>query len=142
MPRDEVVAWFEELARPLPVRYGARVVAIERVFAVTHAGQPRLPARRVEGEGIPAMIAPSLPRMVRLFQNHMVHRPFCQIVAYAKASLSSAHDDGVYYFAHRPSPDAPAAALRRRQFACRGRELGLMTGCNKPPNRHMIDNEM
>src|SRR5215469_3149986 len=30
MPRDEVVAWFEELARPLPVRYRMRVVAIER----------------------------------------------------------------------------------------------------------------
>ena len=30
MPRDEVVAWFEELARPLPVRYRTRVVGIER----------------------------------------------------------------------------------------------------------------
>ena len=30
MPRDEVVAWFEDLARPLPVRYRTRVVAIER----------------------------------------------------------------------------------------------------------------
>jgi cation diffusion facilitator CzcD-associated flavoprotein CzcO len=30
MPKDEIVARFEELARRLPVRYGARVVAIER----------------------------------------------------------------------------------------------------------------
>src|SRR5215831_18411816 len=30
MPREEVVAHFEDLARQLPVRYRARVVAIER----------------------------------------------------------------------------------------------------------------
>ena len=52
MPRDEVVAWFEELARPLPVRYRARVVAIQRdskddCYAIEIEGGERIKARDV-----------------------------------------------------------------------------------------------
>ena len=46
--------------------------AVGVVFAVVHAGQPRLPARRVEGEGIPAMIAPSVGGHVRLLEHGMI----------------------------------------------------------------------
>ena len=56
-----------------------------------------------------------------------------------KRRLSSAHDVGVYYFVHRSSRmlrelSAPPSSLVTG-------ELGSITGCNKPPDRHMIDNE-
>jgi putative flavoprotein involved in K+ transport len=52
MPKDEIVARFEELARPLPVRYGARVVAIERdsasgTYVVEIDGDRKITARNV-----------------------------------------------------------------------------------------------
>jgi putative flavoprotein involved in K+ transport len=52
MPRDEIVARFEELARPLPVRYGARVVSIERnntsgTYVVEIDGGTKTTARNV-----------------------------------------------------------------------------------------------
>jgi putative flavoprotein involved in K+ transport len=52
MPRDEILARFEQLARPLPVRYGARVVAIERdsasgTYVVEIAGGRKIIARNV-----------------------------------------------------------------------------------------------
>jgi putative flavoprotein involved in K+ transport len=52
MPKDEIVARFEELARPLPVRYGARVVAIERdsasgTYVVEIDGGKKITARNV-----------------------------------------------------------------------------------------------
>src|SRR6516164_9132911 len=52
MPKNEVVAYFEALARNLPVRYRARVVAIERDgnsgnYVVEVDGDERLKARNV-----------------------------------------------------------------------------------------------
>lgn len=75
MPRDEIVARFEELARPLPVRYGARVVAIERqrasgVYVVEIEGGKKITARNVVvATGLHQ--TPKIPHLSRDFPSHI-----------------------------------------------------------------------
>jgi hypothetical protein len=44
------------------------------VLSVLNAGQARLPSRRVEGERIPAVVAPGFARPIRLFKNDVILR--------------------------------------------------------------------
>jgi putative flavoprotein involved in K+ transport len=80
------VAWFEELARPLPVRYRARVVAIERpsngdCYAVEIEGGERIKARNVvvatrlyQTPKIPALSCDFPPHIKQLSTTH--HCPY------------------------------------------------------------------
>jgi hypothetical protein len=42
------------------------------VFGIAHAGKAGLPARRVEREGIPSMIAPGIAWLACLFQDQVI----------------------------------------------------------------------
>ena len=70
--------------------------AIGVVFTVLDAGQARLPARRIEGKRIPAVVAPSFARPFCLFENDVVLRQFRQVVADGKPGLSCSHDDCIH----------------------------------------------
>ena len=75
MPRDEIAARFEKLARPLPVRYGARVVAIERIsasgtYVVEIDGGEQVTARNVVvATGLHQ--TPKIPSLSRDFPSHI-----------------------------------------------------------------------
>ena len=75
MPKDEIAARFEKLARPLPVRYGARVVAIERVnasgtYVVEIDGGEQITARNVVvATGLHQ--TPKIPALSRDFPSHI-----------------------------------------------------------------------
>src|SRR6516225_7293424 len=82
------------------------------IVAVAHAGNTRLPARRVQREGIPATIAPGVGRPVSLFEHHMVDGVVCQIVADRKPGLSAAHDDSIHNGGHQKISRCSGAAKR------------------------------
>lgn len=75
MPKDEIAARFEKLARPLPVRYGARVVAIERIsasgtYVVEIDGGEQVTARNVVvATGLHQ--TPKIPSLSRDFPSHI-----------------------------------------------------------------------
>src|SRR5262249_8785560 len=80
--------------------FAARHEAVGLRALVFGTRQSRLPVWRVERERIPAVIAPSLSRSLRLLKDEMVTPLPGQIVADRKPGLSSAHDDGFYMSAH------------------------------------------
>jgi putative flavoprotein involved in K+ transport len=75
MPKEEIVSRFEKLARPLPVRYGARVVAIERdsasgTYVVEIDGGKKITARNVVvATGLHQ--TPKIPALSRDFPSHI-----------------------------------------------------------------------
>src|SRR5262245_35211619 len=69
--------------------------AIRVVAVVLGAREPGLPVGCVECERVPAVIAPSLARPVRLLEDEMVAAFPGQVVADRKPGLSAADDDCV-----------------------------------------------
>ena len=70
--------------------------AIGVVFTILDAGQTRLPSRRIEGERIPAVVAPGFARSIGPFKNEVILRQVRQVVADGQSGLACSHDDRIH----------------------------------------------
>jgi hypothetical protein len=85
------------------------------VFVISGTRNTRLPARRIQREGVPAMAAPGVARLVGLLQDNMLDGVLGQVMADRKPGLAAAHNDGVYLFGHRSSPRPQERRLTAHQ---------------------------
>ena len=115
--------------------------AIGIVFAIAHPGNARLPARRIQGEGIPAIIAPGVARPAGLFQHYVLDRVLHQVVADRKSGLSTAHDNSVLACSHRSSPRSRSGDRSARQSLLMDAEVMSAGRCHKATVQYMIVHE-
>src|SRR5215469_2369337 len=88
--------------------------AVGVIAPIIRTRELRLPVGRVEGEGIPAMVAPGIPRRVRLLEDDMVPALPAQMVAERKPGLAATDDDGIHVIDHDCSPNRPGPGRYRR----------------------------
>src|SRR5262249_58867897 len=74
--------------------------AIGIVALILGTRQSSLPVWRVEDKGVPAMVAPGIAWLIRLFKDDMVAALLTQVVADRKPCLSPTNNDRLNRFRH------------------------------------------